>query len=161
MIPLQAIKCTLLKCMSILFYCVCRYELTHSKYVDKLPAGKHSTKGLGRTAPTTDGHKTTEEGVVIPMGKGSSTAVDNTSLLYNEYPIHCLCVGGCVCVCVWVWVCVCVCVGVCYVLLYSESTCVCIVYKLQIVFTVQWTFLVLCIVLVYCRGGRTRVPRLD
>ena len=74
--------------------CVCRYELTHSKYVDKLPAGKHSTKGLGRTAPTTDGHNTTEEGVVIPMGKGSSTAVDNTSLLYNEYPIHCLCVGG-------------------------------------------------------------------
>ncbi|XP_064402678.1 uncharacterized protein LOC135348405 isoform X3 [Halichondria panicea] len=64
-------------------------ELTHSKYVDKLPAGKHSTKGLGRTAPTTDGHKTTEEGVVIPMGKGSSTAVDNTSLLYNEYPIQC------------------------------------------------------------------------
>ena len=85
--------------------CVCRCELTHSKYVDKLPAGKHSTKGLGRTAPTTDGHKTTEEGVVIPMGKGSSTAVDNTSLLYNEYPIQCQCVGvrvgvcGCVCVC--------------------------------------------------------------
>ena len=71
---------------------MCRYELTHSKYVDKLPAGKHSIKGLGRTAPTTDGHKTTEEGVVIPMGKGSSTAVDNTSLLYNEYPIHCVCV---------------------------------------------------------------------
>ena len=89
----------------MLCVCVCRCELTHSKYVDKLPAGKHSTKGLGRTAPTTDGHKTTEEGVVIPMGKGSSTAVDNTSLLYNEYPIHCLSV--CVCV-VWVWVCVCV-----------------------------------------------------
>ena len=88
--------------MSILFYCVCRYELTHSKYVDKLPAGKHSTKGLGRTAPTTDGHKTTEEGVVIPMGKGSSTAVDNTSLLYNEYPIHCVC-GCCV---LYMYVCV-------------------------------------------------------
>ena len=100
--------------MSILFYCVCRYELTHSKYVEKLPAGKHSTKGLGRTAPTTDGHKTTEEGVVIPMGKGSSTAVDNTSLLYNEYPIHCqcvCCVGVCGCVCVGGWVCVCGCVG--------------------------------------------------
>ena len=143
--------------MSILFYCVCRYELTHSKYVDKLPAGKHSTKGLGRTAPTTNGHNTTEEGVVIPMGKGSSTAVDNTSLLYNEYPIHCVCVG----VGGWVCVCGCLCVGVCCVLLYIESTCVCIVYKLQIVFTVQWTFLVLCIVLVYCRGGTTRMPRLD
>ena len=85
---------------------MCRYELTHSKYVDKLSAGKHSTKGLGRTAPTTDGHKTTEEGVVIPMGKGSSTAVDNTSLLYNEYPIHCRCVWVCVCGCVWACVCV-------------------------------------------------------
>ncbi len=70
--------------------------------VDKLLAGKHSTKGLGRTAPTTDGHKTTEEGVVIPMGKGSSTAVDNTSLLYNEYPIHCVC-GCCV---LYMYVCV-------------------------------------------------------
>ncbi len=57
---------------SLFCVCVlCRYELTHSKYVDKLPAGKHSTKGLGRTASTTDGHKTTEEGVVIPMhGQG-------------------------------------------------------------------------------------------
>ena len=91
----------------MLCVCVCRCELTHSKYVDKLPAGKHSTKGLGRTAPTTDGHKTTKEGVVIPMGKGSSTAVDNTSLLYNEYPIHCRCV--CVWVCVGGWVCGCVC----------------------------------------------------
>ena len=63
-----------------------RYELTHSKYVDKLPAGKHSTKGLGRTAPDPDGHCLSDD-VVIPCGKGSSTSISNTSLLYNEYPI--------------------------------------------------------------------------
>jgi len=63
-----------------------RYELTSSKYVEKLPKGKHSTKGLGRTAPDPSGNYTTKEGVVIPMGPGNSTSVNNTSLLYNEYP---------------------------------------------------------------------------
>ena len=54
--------------------------------MDKLPAGKHSTKGLGRTTPDPAGSYTTDEGVVIPMGRGTSSSVGNTSLLYNEYP---------------------------------------------------------------------------
>ena len=28
-----------------------RYEKTHSEYITKLPTGKHSTKGLGKTHP--------------------------------------------------------------------------------------------------------------
>ena len=28
-----------------------RYEKKHSEYVEKLPTGKHSTKGLGKTHP--------------------------------------------------------------------------------------------------------------
>ncbi len=73
--------------------------MTGSKYIEKLPPGKHSTKGLGRTAPSTDGIKTTEEGVVIPMGKGVSTDIQHTSLLYNEYPCVCVKGGGVVWVC--------------------------------------------------------------
>ena len=71
-----------------------RYELTHSKYIEKLPAGKHSTKGLGRTAPHPSGLKTLEDEVVIPMGKGSPSPVTNSALLYNEYPCVCVCGGG-------------------------------------------------------------------
>lgn len=63
-----------------------RYELTQSKYVEKLPAGKHSTKGIGKTAPDPSNSYTTDEGVVIPMGKGMQDASTKTSLLYNEYP---------------------------------------------------------------------------
>ncbi len=70
-----------------------RYELTGAKYVEKLPAGKHSTKGLGMTAPDPASTYTTPEGVAIPMGKGMQSSVSNTSLLYNEYP---LCVYECV-----------------------------------------------------------------
>lgn len=66
-----------------------RYELTRSEYVERLPAGKHSTKGLGRTAPDPTAAHTTKDGVVIPMGKGQQSSVTNTSLLYNEYPSYC------------------------------------------------------------------------
>lgn len=63
-----------------------RYKLTHSEYVTKLPGGKHSTMGQGRTAPDPKGFRTTESGMVIPMGKGTDSGISHTSLLYNEYP---------------------------------------------------------------------------
>ena len=56
------------------------------EYVTKLPSGKHSTMGQGRTAPDPNGYHTTETGVVIPMGKGTDSGISHTSLLYNEYP---------------------------------------------------------------------------
>ncbi|KAH9512499.1 Poly [ADP-ribose] polymerase 1, partial [Bulinus truncatus] len=46
------------------------YELTNSEYVTKLPKGKHSTKGIGKTCPDPKGNYVTPEGVVIPMGTG-------------------------------------------------------------------------------------------
>ena len=66
----------------------CRYELTHAEFVGKLPAGKHSTKGLGRTAPDPAGQVVTEAGVVIPKGVGQPTSMTNTALLYNEYVVY-------------------------------------------------------------------------
>ena len=58
-----------------------------AEYVTKLPAGKHSTKGMGRTMPDPSGYKTLESGAVLPMGKSTISGVSNTSLLYNEYPL--------------------------------------------------------------------------
>lgn len=65
-----------------------RYELTHSEFVSKLPAGKHSTKGLGRTAPDPAGQLVTDSGVVVPKGRGQPSTVTDTSLLYNEYIVY-------------------------------------------------------------------------
>ena len=42
--------------------------------------------GCGRTCPDPAGDYTDQDNVVIPKGKGTSTSVTNTSLLYNEYP---------------------------------------------------------------------------
>lgn len=64
------------------------YELKHSLYVNPLPKGKHSTKGLGRTCPDPSASFTTPEGVVIPMGKGIDSGVNGSSLLYNEFIVY-------------------------------------------------------------------------
>lgn len=67
---------------------VCRYERKHADYIEKLPKGKHSTKGLGRTCPDRNQTIKLEDGVEVPLGKGISSDVNNTSLLYNEYIVY-------------------------------------------------------------------------
>ncbi|GAA6079173.1 poly [ADP-ribose] polymerase 1, partial [Tachysurus ichikawai] len=63
------------------------HELKKASHITKLPKGKHSVKGLGRTAP--DPSATVSfNGVDVPLGKGANTNIDDTSLLYNEYPFH-------------------------------------------------------------------------
>lgn len=42
--------------------------------------------GLGRTAPDPSA-AVTLDGVQVPLGKGVHTNIDDTSLLYNEYPL--------------------------------------------------------------------------
>lgn len=94
-----------------------RHELKKASHITKLPKGKHSVKGkqterkctlcmfwcenlsnrlnvyfwpfkgLGRTAPDPRA-TTTLNGVDVPLGKGTNTNIDDTSLLYNEYPLH-------------------------------------------------------------------------
>ena len=65
-----------------------RHELTGASYITQLPKGKHSTKGVGRTAPDPAGGYTTPDGTLIPMGKGVNNFHQTSSLLYNEYPLH-------------------------------------------------------------------------
>lgn len=62
-----------------------RYERTQAEDIRKLPPGKHSVKGIGKTEPTPEHAIVREDGVEIPLGKGRQVTKP-TSLLYNEYP---------------------------------------------------------------------------
>ncbi|KAF7653732.1 hypothetical protein LDENG_00079310 [Lucifuga dentata] len=63
------------------------HELKKASHITKLPKGKHSVKGLGRTAPDPSA-AVTLDGVQVPLGKGVHTNIDDTSLLYNEYIVY-------------------------------------------------------------------------
>ncbi|CAL8393165.1 unnamed protein product [Arctogadus glacialis] len=63
------------------------HELKKAAHITKLPKGKHSVKGVGRTAPD-PGSTATLDGVQVPLGKGCNTNIDDTSLLYNEYIVY-------------------------------------------------------------------------
>ncbi|XP_043962517.1 poly [ADP-ribose] polymerase 1 [Gambusia affinis] len=63
------------------------HELKKASHITKLPKGKHSVKGLGRTAPDPNASATLN-GVQVPLGKGVNTNIDDTSLLYNEYIVY-------------------------------------------------------------------------
>nr|XP_053644979.1 poly [ADP-ribose] polymerase 1-like [Cherax quadricarinatus] len=64
------------------------YERTQAEYVEKLPKGKHSTKGMGRNCPDPSQALVLEDGVEVPLGKGVPSNVKNSSLLYNEYIVY-------------------------------------------------------------------------
>ena len=56
-------------------------------YIEKLPTGKHSCRGVGKTAP--DPAETTQlDGIEVPYGKGVKQYVEKTDLLYNEYIVY-------------------------------------------------------------------------
>jgi hypothetical protein len=60
------------------------YECTTAEYIEKLPRGKHSVKGIGRSQPNPKQSILSEDGVEIPLGTLASDS-KQTSLLYNEY----------------------------------------------------------------------------
>uniref|UniRef100_UPI0037E9767C poly [ADP-ribose] polymerase 2 n=1 Tax=Semicossyphus pulcher TaxID=241346 RepID=UPI0037E9767C len=66
-------------------------ELLDADYeANNLPAGKHSTKGLGQTGPDPK-NSVTLDGVTVPMGPGVKTKVARNnaySLLYNEFIVY-------------------------------------------------------------------------
>ena len=63
-------------------------ERKKAHYVEKLPAGKLSCKGLGRTAPDPAETVTTDSGAAVPLGAPKPTGVEDSSLLYNEYIVY-------------------------------------------------------------------------
>ncbi|KAA0719475.1 Poly [ADP-ribose] polymerase 2 [Triplophysa tibetana] len=66
-------------------------ELLDANYnADQLLSGKHSTKGLGQTAPNPNNHVTLD-GATVPMGPSGMTGVGQKggySLMYNEYIVY-------------------------------------------------------------------------
>ncbi|KAM4860571.1 poly [ADP-ribose] polymerase 1 isoform 2-T2 [Thomomys bottae] len=63
------------------------YELKHASHISKLPKGKHSVKGLGKTTPDPSA-SVTLDGVEVPLGPGVPSGVSDTCLLYNEYIVY-------------------------------------------------------------------------
>uniref|UniRef100_UPI00398EF7A6 poly [ADP-ribose] polymerase 1 n=1 Tax=Pristiophorus japonicus TaxID=55135 RepID=UPI00398EF7A6 len=63
------------------------YELKRASHITKLPKGKHSVKGVGKTAP--DPTATIKmDGAEVPLGRGVQTPAAGSSLLYNEYIVY-------------------------------------------------------------------------
>uniref|UniRef100_UPI000180C414 poly [ADP-ribose] polymerase 2 n=1 Tax=Ciona intestinalis TaxID=7719 RepID=UPI000180C414 len=56
---------------------------------NKLPKGKHSVKGLGKTQPDPSKSKYTDDGVLVPCGLPvSEEGSKNSALLYNEFVVY-------------------------------------------------------------------------
>ena len=54
-------------------------------YANLLPAGKSSTKGVGKTAPE---DKEMIGDIIVPNGEGKTQNIPNSSLLYNEFIVY-------------------------------------------------------------------------
>ena len=61
------------------------YEVERAEYMDVAKKGYHSTKGCGKTEPSSS---VTINGVVVPNGVAGETKRKNSSLLYNEYIVY-------------------------------------------------------------------------
>ncbi|CAI5510371.1 unnamed protein product [Closterium sp. Naga37s-1] len=64
------------------------YELTSAEYVEKLPRGKHATKGLGTMKPKEAEFVKWASDVVVPCGKPVPSGVKNSHLRYNEFIVY-------------------------------------------------------------------------
>ena len=66
------------------------WELTQKKRVTKakLPAGKNSVKGVGKTEPDPNDIYVTEDGVKVPYGKRTKSKAKKSQLFYNEYIVY-------------------------------------------------------------------------
>lgn len=64
------------------------YERTRADYIEKLPKGMHSCKGIGKTEPDPKQTIKTDDGVEIPLGEGITDIDTDSTLLYNEYIVY-------------------------------------------------------------------------
>jgi len=63
-------------------------KFTNAFYVDGLEKPYLSTMGVGKNQPDPAASFVEPSGCVVPMGKGVSSGVTNTSLLYNEFIVY-------------------------------------------------------------------------
>jgi len=62
-------------------------ELKHDQYMEKPPAGTHSTKALGMSAPDPKEDKIIENSIKVPLGKITKTGL-STSCTHNEFIVY-------------------------------------------------------------------------
>ncbi len=53
-----------------------------------LPAGKHSTRGVGRSQPHAGGAVTLADGLTVPCGAIETKEVPGAALQYNEFVVY-------------------------------------------------------------------------
>lgn len=64
------------------------YERLNADYITKLPAGYHSTHGVGLQTPSRKGYVTLPDGAVVPMGNLESRPGHTGSLQYDEFIVY-------------------------------------------------------------------------
>jgi hypothetical protein len=64
------------------------YELSNSQYIEKLPDGFLSTKGIGYQSPDPQESITTSYGVEVPLGELRNISGSSYHLNYNEYIVY-------------------------------------------------------------------------
>ncbi|XWS36401.1 hypothetical protein CRYUN_Cryun20dG0082500 [Craigia yunnanensis] len=64
------------------------YELTKAKYIEKLPKGKHSTKGIGKKEPKKSNFVKWKDEITVPCGEPVPSNVRASELMYNEYIVY-------------------------------------------------------------------------
>uniref|UniRef100_A0A915LM35 Poly [ADP-ribose] polymerase n=1 Tax=Meloidogyne javanica TaxID=6303 RepID=A0A915LM35_MELJA len=55
---------------------------------NKLPKGKHSTKGIGKIVPKAEETKILDDGIEVPCGKPVDAECQDTTLIYNEFIVY-------------------------------------------------------------------------
>lgn len=58
------------------------------QYIEKLPKGKHSTKGLGKKVPKRSDFVKWKDDIIVPCGKPVPSSVKESELMYNEYIVY-------------------------------------------------------------------------
>lgn len=64
------------------------HELNAAEYIQKLPKGCHSVKGIGSTHPDPASFRELPNGCRVPCGKGVNSGAKDATLLYNEYIVY-------------------------------------------------------------------------
>lgn len=70
------------------FFFLCLLFLILIQYIEKLPKGKHSTKGLGKKVPKKSDYVKWKDDIIVPCGKPVASNVQASELMYNEYIVY-------------------------------------------------------------------------
>ena len=72
----------------LLIIFLCLLFLILIQYIEKLPKGKNSTKGLGKKVPKKSDVVKWKDEIIVPCGKPVPSNVQASELMYNEYIVY-------------------------------------------------------------------------